>query len=73
MNFSHFDRNSVGRIIQDLDFLEYFGLFRLSISCPLSFKILTWAGTIHLLFSPFNSSILEPDLHLCFGEIEWGS
>lgn len=26
MNLSHFDRNSVGRIIQDLDFLEYFNL-----------------------------------------------
>lgn len=36
MNLSNFDRNSVGRIIQDLDFLEYFGLFRLGIGPALS-------------------------------------
>ena len=30
------------------------------------------ARTIHLLFSPFYSSVLEPNLNLCFSQIKRG-
>lgn len=36
------------------------------------FFSLAWARSIHLLFSPFYSSVLEPDLNLCFCQIKRG-
>lgn len=34
------------------------------------FDVLAGVGPVHFLFSPFNSSVLKPDFHLCFSEIQ---